>query len=249
LKRILAIIFLISLNFAAFGQREVSYVYKHYQEVDMKKFHYGFTLGLNYMDCEIRLRQMATGKDVLFSEVATAKPGFNVGVIGEMRMGEHFALRLTPGFIFGSRTITYVNSLEETVQETSSSSIVFESPILIKYFAKRRGNTRGYAVVGAGLKYDIIYKNKLDPKDGVFTRNKPLDFSIELGLGFDWYMEFFKLSTELRVSIGLVDVLNHSVSQKAIDDAKVDGFDNIDMYTKNVDRMTSKVVSILFHFE
>lgn len=248
LKKLLTL-FLISISCFVFGQRQTGSMYKNYQAVDFKRFHYGFTLGVNYMDYEMTLKQRAVGNDVLLSELSAIKPGFTVGVIGEMRLNNSFSLRFTPGFVFGSREISYTNELEKTVLKTSSSSVLLQTPILIKYFAKRRGNIRGYLIGGVAPKYDIITKKIINPSKGVFYRTNPWDFSIDLGLGFDWYLEYFKLSTELRVSIGFVDVLNHNITQKEIHYAELDGFEDLDKYTNNIDRMTSKVVSLLFHFE
>lgn len=234
---------------SVFGQRRVSRVYKNYQEIDMKKLHFGFTLGVNYMDYNMSFKNRVGVNGSLVAELAELKPGFSAGVIGELRLNNFFALRTTPGFIFGGRKVTYVDSAGDIVQENYAPSILLEVPLLMKFFAKRYGNTRGYLIGGFSARYDVISEKDFNPKDDVFTRNNPLDFSIELGVGFDWYLQFFKLSTELRLSLGLTDVLNHDVPQSAIDKAKADGFPDLGKYTNNIDRMTSQVVSILFHFE
>jgi hypothetical protein len=178
------------------------------------------------------------------SEVVNPQPGFCVGVIGEYRFNEYLALRLTPGVTFGGRYIQYVH--DTTKLEASSTSVIFEMPVLVKLSAKRYGNTRGYILAGASAKYDINSERNLNPDSGVFIKNKSWDICLEFGVGFDWYMEFFKLSTELRFSLGLLDIINHNITEKEI--IKYSDY-TIENYTNNIDRMSSKVVSLLFHFE
>lgn len=241
MKKLFISILFVSLSFVVFAQQRLSYVYKNYQEIDMKSLHYGFTLGLNYMDYNIAMKS----KEGLLSEVVSPQPGFNVGIIGEYRLNDLFALRFTPGVIFGGRFIQYMNSGFKDV-EASSSSVIFETPVLIKFFGKRYGNARGYLVAGGNARYDMNSESNFDPKNGIFTKNIPWDCTFEFGVGFDWYMQFFKLSTELRLSLGLMDVINRDITNA--EKIRYASY-NIEDYTNNTDRMTSKVVSLLFHFE
>jgi len=54
-----------------------------------------------------------------------------------------------------------------------------------------------------------------------------------MGFGVDYYLPFFKFSTELRFSYGLMNVVN---------------FDNT-QYTKIYDRLGSKMVTLVVYFE
>ena len=54
-----------------------------------------------------------------------------------------------------------------------------------------------------------------------------------LGVGFDFYFEWFKLGTELKMSYGFFDVLKRE--------------NNI--YTLGIDQMRSKIFQVSFTFE
>lgn len=239
LKKLLPFILFLFLSSGLFAQGKVCKTHLNYRRVDLKSFHYGFTLGTNFMDYEIAMKS----KDAYLAEVVEPKLGFNVGIIGEFKLTDYFAFRLTPGVIFGGRTIQYTNTDAESVG-SYSSTIAFEMPILVKYSAQRHKNTRAYLVAGGALKYDITSENSLNPDGDVYTKSSPWDFTIELGAGLDWYFPFFKLSTEARLSIGLVDVINHEIT----DDERVQ-YSGIENYTSNIERMSSTTVSLLFHFE
>lgn len=239
LKKLLVFILFFSLSFGAFAQRGISRTHLNYQNVDLKTFHYGFTLGVNLMDYEIAMKS----RDYYLAEVVEPKLGFNVGIIGEYKLSDDFSVRLTPGVVFGGRTIQYTNTKAESVG-SYSNTIAFEMPVLIKYSAQRHKNTRGYLIAGGALKYDMTSENSFNPEGAVYTKNSPWDFTIELGAGFDWYFPFFKLSTEARLSIGIMDVINHEIT----DDEKLK-YPGIEKYTTNIERMKSSMVSLLFHFE
>jgi len=235
LKKILLSILLSVLLLSAYSQHGRRDVYLNYQEVDFKRVHYGFTLGVNYMDYDMRFKS----NSLLRGEVAKVQPGLNVGLIGEYRFNKYFSVRLNPGFIFGGREISFSQPKKDAV-DSYSGSVLAECPLLIKMFAQRNGNNRAYVIAGLNIKYDILSENHIHPESEVYIRNDALDYSLEFGVGVDFYMPFFKLSTELRVSFGLVDVLNHKIDKENKE---------YYMYTEGVDRMNSKIVSLLFHFE
>lgn len=201
----------------------------------MKRIHYGFTLGINYMDYNMWFR----ANTPIRGEVAIFEPGLSVGLISNLKINDYFSFRITPGFVFGGRKITF-SQPEDAKIDSYSGSILAECPFLLKLSSERYGNNRAYLIGGVNLKYDIISENSLHPEEMVFTRNNSFDYSIEFGVGMDFYMPFFKLSTELRISLGLTDVLNHE---------KDKNYEEYYKYTEGIEKMNSKIVSLLFHFE
>ena len=209
------------------------------QEVDQKRLHFGFTLGLNVMDYAIRNSVKDT---ITRAEQVTFSPGFSVGIVTDLKLQENFSLRFQPGLEFGDRTILYSNDdkLETAPAETVIETVVINLPLLLKYRAKRISNYRPYLVGGFSYKMDVQAPTKLDVDDGVMIRLKPNYFSLELGAGIDFYLPYFKFATELKFSLGLQDILNHKLDSENPD---------ADFYTYSIDRMSSKVVTLSFHFE
>lgn len=209
-------------------------VFLNYQEVDSKKLHFGFTLGLNYMDYNIRFNSTNDNR----AEVIDIKPGFNVGVIADYKLNDDFSFRILPGLEFGTRSITFIDKDDKKIG--NFESILIDLPLVIKYKAKRLNNYRPYLISGIGLKYDVQANNKLEPENNVFVRTLPIDYYYQLGFGIDWYFPYFKWSTEIKFALGLRDILNHK------DDP---GNPDYGKYTDAIQKLNSKIISISFHFE
>ena len=208
------------------------------QRVDQKRLHFGFTLGLNTMDYNIR----NSAKDNYRAEQVIFSPSFTVGIVSDLKLHENFSLRFQPGLEFGERTIAYSDdsSLATLPVETTIESVVINLPFLLKYRAKRLDNYRPYLVGGFSYKMDVQAPSHIDIEDNVMLTLKPNYFCLELGAGVDFYLPFFKFATELKFSLGLQDILNHKLDSENPD---------ADFYTHSINRMSSKVVTLSFHFE
>lgn len=208
------------------------------QRVDQKRLHFGFTLGLNTMDYAIR----NSAKDNVRAEQVMFSQGFTVGIISDLKLHDNVSLRFQPGLEFGERTISYTDNPVSGLKrdDITLESVVINLPLLLKYRAKRISNYRPYLVGGASYKIDVQAPDHLDPDKNVMLSLKPNFFSLELGAGIDFYMPYFKFATELKFSLGLQDILNH----------KLDA-DNpaLDYYTYSIRKMSSKVITLSFHFE
>ena len=190
------------------------------------------------MDYAIR----SSAKDNWKAEQVTFSPGFSVGIISDLKLHEDFSLRFQPGLEFGERTILYSNDddFETPPAETTLESVVINLPLLLKYRAKRIDNYRPYLVGGLSYKMDVQAPTKLDVEDGVMVSLKPNYFCLEVGAGIDFYLPYFKFATELKFSLGLQDILNHKLDPENPE---------ADYYTHSINRMSSKVITLSFHFE
>ena len=81
----------------------------HRPYLDTRQLHYGFFVGLNMMDMEMKNNgyiDPASG-DQWYADVDNYQPGFTVGVLGELRLNKTFALRLAPAMHFGQKRIGF----------------------------------------------------------------------------------------------------------------------------------------------
>jgi len=72
-------------------------------------------------------------------------------------------------------------------------------------------------------------------------RTKPLNVAIEVGLGCDFYLPFFKLIPELKFCFGLGNILQKNRSDLR-DPTQL-------VFTQSVDRATANMVVLSFYFE
>jgi hypothetical protein len=94
-------------------------------------------------------------------------------------------------------------------------------------------NQRPYLIGGFAYRIDISKTGQED-----LVRLKPFSSSVEVGVGWDSYLQFFRLSTELKFSFGLSDVLDNGPKET-----------QPQVYTNAFSKLTSNMFIFSFHFE
>lgn len=217
---------------------------------DNQPYHFGFIIGLNRMSYSINCKEnyqlaehpsteFVTGDDdINFSEdhlynVRSITPipqyGFTVGVVGNLRLGKYFDLRLIPSLSFGTRSIEYhimdVGTLEYQSFTKSIFSTFMEFPLHVKYRSKRMNNVAAYIIAGGNFKLDLASQKKDKAEKGQIKniKVKKTDIAAEIGAGFDFYTGYFKLGVEVKMSYGLLNIMD---SQNLIYDSSIKNIHN-----------------------
>lgn len=233
------IVLFLLLSVAAHGQkimRNTSIL--NYQRGDKTLLHFGFTLGVNYMDYRAILEDDASFR----TETGKLSIGFLVGMISELRICDDLGLRFLPGLEFGSRSLVYTNVPDEELgkQYAYNESVYVSLPLMLRYKAKRINNFRPFVTAGGSWKYDFQKHKNIDPDREVYFRTKPMEVFLETGVGCDFYLPYFKFGLEFRFSLGLTDVLEHSM------DVNNPGYEQ---YTNALKKLNSRMFTIGFNFE
>ena len=210
---------------------------QHRPYLDTRRLHWGFLFGLQMQDLELKNNGFIdpeTGEQ-WYTDVDTYSPGFVVGILGELKLSKHFALRTTPSMYFGQKRLWFHEQVSgrDTTQVLKSAYIAI--PISVKFSAPRYNNFRPYFVAGVAPAIDLT-RHKHRP---IYT--KPMDCLIEIGLGCDIYLPFFKLIPELKFSFGLLDILKKNRTDL------IDG--TLMKYTNSVDNAHSKMITLTLYFE
>lgn len=166
--------------------------------------------------------------------------GFTVGIVSNLRLSEYLDLRFIPSLSFGERYLNfsimrYIDGVPELldIQKKIPSTYV-DLPFHIKYKSQRYNNFRAYMLTGAKFSIDLASESKRKKDDGLFlVKLKKYDTCFEIGGGFDFYFEWFKFGTELKMSYGLYDLLKR---------------ENV-IYTDGIQKMNSKIFQLSFTFE
>jgi len=227
-------ILLLSLN--SFGQKQKP---KNESWYDEKVLHFGFCLGFNAMDLNITPSKAFIDATNIYPEVSILNPGINIQIVTDLRPAKYLDLRFLPGVSFGQRVIRYYKdgALVMTPQKLESSFLEF--PLLLKFKGDRMNNVRPYVISGLNYRYDLAGKKEFedDPKKEVYIRLKRPDLYYELGTGMDFYLAYFKLSIELKMSNGFGDVLVKEAAPGNED------------YYNAIEKMKSQIWVLSFHFE
>lgn len=177
---------------------------------DKKKFHFGFSLGMNSMNFLVQKNLLAQDSLISLSNKSTS--GFNIGIVSEYHFTPLLGIRFLPTLAFGARNLIYQKKATpfniETIKEVESTYLQF--PILLKYRSKRNNNFAAYIVGGANYTIDFASKadvdNTVPPDQQVIKTNKNLFFA-EFGFGLDFFAEYFKFSPEIKLQYSLQDQL------------------------------------------
>ena len=204
---------------------------------DDKVLHFGFSVGFNAMDFNITPSKTNMNVDSLYPEVSILNPGINIQIVTDFRPDKYFDIRFLPGVSFGQRGVRYYKNqiLENDKQRLESSFLEF--PLLLKYKGMRLNNVRPYLIGGLNYRYDLAGKKEYDEEKPIYLRLKRSDLYFEFGSGLDFYLPYFKLSVELKLSTGFRNVLAH------------DPATGHPQYTNAIERMRSQIWIVAFHFE
>jgi hypothetical protein len=218
----------------SYGQKQKP---KNESWYDDKFLHFGFSLGFNTMDFNITPSQTYLAKDSLYPKVSVLNPGINIQIVTNVRPGKYFDIRFLPGVSFGQRIVRfYKNRVLYNDQQKLESSFL-EFPLLLKYKGDRLNNVRPYVIGGFNFRYDLAGKKEFDEQKAVYIRIKRPDLYYELGTGLDFYLTYFKLSVELKMSNGFGDVLVREAAPGHPE------------FYNAIEKMKSQIWVLAFHFE
>ncbi len=198
---------------------------------DKALLNWGYFLGFNQYDFKFEYKN-DTG-DILVDKSL----GFNVGLIGEMRLHEFLDLRFEPGLFYSQRILGFpgFDNDNDALRELKSTYINF--PLLLKISARRIGNWKPYIVAGpyASLNLGSNEKSLDDNRSGTF-RMKQRVYGYEVGFGIDFYTEYFKFSPSIRGVFALSDEL-------------VPDDDPNSPWTGNIEALRTRGIFVNFTFE
>ncbi len=204
---------------------------------DDRLIHFGFSLGANTMDYNITPDQSFYYTDSLYADVSHLFPGINIQIITDLRLNKYMNLRFLPGVSFGQRTVMYYKDQERYGTDQRLESSYLEFPLSLKFKGDRLNNVRPYVVGGLNYRHDLSGKKEFNDEKPVYIRIRRPDLYYETGVGIDFYLTYFKLGVELKMSNGLVNLI--------IDDSPP----GYEQYRNAIEKIKSRIWVLSFHFE
>jgi len=248
MKRLILLIFIASALLSATAQQDRRVQHKPY--IDLRRLHFGILVGTHLQDLELENVGPYTLTDAdgnvsqqyILCDADRWNPGVTVGVLGELRLHDNFSLRFTPTMHFGAKHLTFLNMYDldakgkprETTQDMKNTYVSL--PVDIKFAAPRWNNYRPYVMAGVNPMINLT------GGDQDMVRIKRFNTMLEVGLGCDFYLPFFKLIPELKFCFGLGDVLDKKHVNELRDA-------NLKAYAGSVASAQSKMIVLTFYFE
>jgi len=163
--------------------------------------------------------------------------GFKFGLLANLRINDYIDIRFVPSLSFGERSLNYYikfnNQIVSSIIKKVESTYI-EFPIEVKLRSQRMTNTRAYVLGGAKYCLDLASQaKKKSEEDDIVIKLYKSDVLFELGVGFDFYLVYFKLTTEIKMAYGIKDLLVRENN----------------LYTNSIDRLSSKMFQFSLTFE
>ena len=247
MKRLLVLLSIVVLSLTASAQERKP---QNKPYIDLRPLHFGISVGFHMQDIELQnigsqvitLSDGTTTTETIVCDQDNWNPGFSVGVLADQRLSKHFSLRLSPTMHFGAKHLVFrhLNRTDtegriiEVTQDMKNTYLAF--PIGLKFAAERFNNYRPYITAGIN---PII---NLTSKSQDYVQLKRYDTMLEVGLGCDFYLPFFKLIPELKFSYGLMEAIDRNHAKELTDQ-------NQRIYATSVTSGHAKMISLVFYFE
>lgn len=164
--------------------------------VDKAPLTWGYYFGLNSLDYNFDYKN--SNREVQIEK----QFGFNVGLVGNLRISEFISIRTEPGLVYTQRDLMYepdprFDQESDLIREVPATYIYL--PLMVRFNARRLNNFRPHISAGIATAANLS-SNEDNPDDnfaGQFrTKSSPLFY--ELGIGVDLYLYYFKFTPTLK---------------------------------------------------
>lgn len=207
---------------------------------DAEPYHFGFAFSLGKTSFCVSHSDEFNTLDTVYSVEYSRGALFGASMVFNLKISDNWDLRTLPGLAFTQRTLTYLlnDDLVPSDGALRSHDMKIEStflqfPTLMKYRSTRESNYRPYIYMGINPAFDLAARKKVKADELPKIRLNKFDVYAEIGIGLDNYLKYFKYSTEIKFSFGLMDMV------------KQDGTE----YTRAFSRLGSKMVTLVLCFE
>lgn len=216
----------------ATAQREI-----YMEDHDVKPYYFGITLAANSGRFQSQLHPQFLAQDSIMVAEPLNSGGFALGLLATARLTNRFEARFNPQLMFTDRTIQYQMRYKDLDQglvvDKKVESVIVSFPLQVKFRSDRIGNFRVYMLGGGKLDYDLASNAQARKADDMIKIGK-MDYGVEGGMGFNFYMKSFIFSPEIKISNGLGNL--HSRDERL-------------KYSNVLDRIQSRMVVFSIHLE
>lgn len=232
MKNLRTFLFLFIVGISAFAQEQKIIMQSNY---DYKKFHFGMALDVGHYNLVNDFNDTFYQNTDILSIETDSDVGVGVSfIIPDIRLSNRLNFRHTITVKTIQRNINYRFSAAyegpEKVTKKVESWFV-ESGLHLKYRADRINNYRAFVFFGPNIGIDMASEKDVEDEE-IFKLNRT-NIALEVGVGCDFYFEYFKFAPQIKYSHGLTNLI--------VDDGT--------LFTSPLDGFYSRGVQISFTFE
>lgn len=204
---------------------------EHRPNDDQRKWHFGISFVPNFAKAKTTLAPDFYSRDSVRSITTQGFYGLNFGGIADYRIGKFFTLRYLPQIEFSQRNFTF--RFDDRTQTAKTETVSLNQCLLLKHHGVRHRNHRLYVI--GGLRYTHDFQSN---ETSIRSPNLPMvafkanSFYYEFGFGYDHYGIWSLISTEIKMSNSLGNMLS------------TDPY----IYASSFSRIQARLFQISFHF-
>lgn len=209
----------------------------NYWDFRKKPFYFGLTIGMHSTGYVTSKSSEFTGSNIKFV-AGDSRPGLNVNIITNLKIGNYFDFRFIPGFAFSERKFLIEPKdplLDDIIQDIRIESVFLEIPLLLRYKSDPYKDKRLFVVGGLKYSYDVSSTSSTRKEQAAnLLKIAPHDFQFEIGAGMQFFFPFFIFSPEIKFSRGLnnINIFNGELESSRV-----------------IDKILSRAFTISLHFE
>ena len=204
----------------------------NFENEDLKPLNWGFLLGVNQYDFKFEY------KNDLGDILVDKSLGFNVGLIGELRLNQFLDIRIEPSLSLVERTLGFrsFDNKNDAIRKVQSTYVNF--PLLLKISTNRIGNWKPILLGGISTSINLgSNEDRLEDNSSATFRMKKNTYYYEMGFGIELYPnDNFKFTPSIR---GVFAINNELVPDN----------DPNSPWTGNIYTMKTRGIFINFTFE
>ena len=204
---------------------------------DDKFYHLGIALIYNNSHFQVTPHPNLLASDSVLSISPENTGGFGLAGMHTFNVSPHLEFRIVfPELMFSYKNLTYSATFpngQKTIATKQIESILLGFPVQVKFLSDRMNNFRFYMLGGVNYQYDLASNATARKADDLVKLNA-YDFSIEAGVGFQFFFPVFILSPEIKLSNGIMNVHHRDPSL---------------IYSNTIDKLRSRMIIFSLIFE
>ncbi len=238
-NKIIFIATLTGILFSTTLNGQISKKNYNFWEFRNKPFYFGLTIGMHSSGYLTSKSSTFATSDSIVSISNVDRPGLNVNIITNLKIGQKFDFRFIPGFAFSERRFVFEdkssNANENNDRVTRLESVFLEIPIHLRFKSDPYNDKRLFLVGGLKYSYDVASNSRVRRADAdQLLQIAPHDFQMEIGAGLQLFFPFFIFSPEIKYSRGLSNI---HIYNGRLEDSRI------------LDKVISRALTISLHFE
>jgi hypothetical protein len=204
---------------------------------DQKFYHLGIALIYNNSHFQVTPHPNLLQSDSVLSVNPENTGGFGLAGLHTFNVSPHVEFRIIfPELMFSYKNLTYSTTFpsgQKTTATKQVESILLGFPLQVKFLSDRMQNFRFYVLGGVNYQYDLASNATARKADDLVKLNSG-NWSLETGLGFQFFFPVFILSPEIKISDGIINIHHRDPNL---------------IYSNTIDKLKSRMIVFSLIFE